>query len=141
MRPGSQGRGQGPASVHGDEPGGGIPCLVINATVVDDDDNVTVTLHYRMNGTTEWSSVVMAEDAGDNYVGTIPMEDLEDGTLEYYIEAMDSEGNTEEVQSGSTPINIEVKKKPKPDDSPGLGALVSLAGLGLAATTARRRRG
>jgi hypothetical protein len=114
--------------------------LVINATVVDDDDNVTVTLYYRMNGTTEWKTVDMTGDAGDNYVGTIPKEDLEDGTLEYYIEATDSEGNTEVVQSGSTPINIEVKKKPKPDDSPGLGVLLALGGLGLAAATTRRRR-
>ena len=82
----------------------------------------------------------MTEDAGDNYVGTIPKEYLEDGTLEYYIEATDSQGNTEVVQSGSTPISIEVKKKPKPDDSPGLGAFAVLAVLGLAATAASRRR-
>lgn len=109
--------------------------LTITVVATDDAGLSEVKLYYRMRGDETWNAVVMTPNGGV-YSSTVPKSDLRKGTLEYYIEVRDVNGNVERYGTVDEPISMKVEGKEK---SPGFGTLVACLCLVMTAIAISRR--
>lgn len=67
--------------------------ITVSATIVDDGSVASATIYYALGiNSTDWKTVAMTNDNGDDWSGDIPKQ--ADGSLiKYYIEATDNENN------------------------------------------------
>ena len=97
-------------SVTGATAGSAVP---ISAAVNDNIAVSTVTLWYRAVGEATYSSVVMRYmSATEKYTGTIPKSVVTAAGVEYYIEAMDNNGNRQTSGSMAVPYRISTDATP-----------------------------
>ncbi len=81
--------------------------LVISCTASDNIAINTVTLYYRIKGTTTWKTLLMSK-FNDKYSATIFGSELSMEGLEYYIEVADS-NNVITKGSAEVPYNVIIK--------------------------------
>jgi hypothetical protein len=84
--------------------------------VVQVTDNVgvdSVYLHYRIFGSSSFSSVKLTLSSGVTYTGEIPKEFVTTSGVEYYLAASDSEGNTSYFKSDTSPQFVRVETIPQ----------------------------
>ena len=95
----------------------------IDASITDDISGVaSVLLFYRRGGDPDFQQVAMQNTADDTYSATIPASSITTRGAEYYIHAVDEEGNvsqlpTEEAAEAVLPISVRIA-------SPGLESTI-----------------
>ena len=99
--------------------------LVVKANVSDNRKLAKVTLNYRVAGTEKFRTIEMALVDG-LYEGTISKSDLSTDGMEYYIEAVDAEGNKAQTDTYQVKISDLDKVAPlitslSPADNANLG--------------------
>ncbi|MEZ5013876.1 MAG: T9SS type A sorting domain-containing protein [Chitinophagales bacterium] len=79
--------------------------VTISANITDLDGTVaTATLYYSYGiGATDWTAVTMNNTGGDSWAGNIPGPGLDGEYVNYYIEAVDNEGNPIETPTPGSP--------------------------------------
>ena len=82
--------------------------LVIEASVTDNAAISEVTLYYRVMGNMEYFSARMNQATGDVYSAAIPVEDVMEPGVEYYIQASDKAGNVALRGFSFSPLVISV---------------------------------
>lgn len=67
--------------------------IVVSATIVDDGSVASAMVYYALGvGSTDWKTVTMTNDNGDDWSATIPKQ-ADGSIIKFYIEATDDEDN------------------------------------------------
>lgn len=67
--------------------------MALRAVVISDRDVASATLCWRQAGTEAWRRVPMARRFRDSYAVTVPGTEFAAGTIEFYVSAVDGDGN------------------------------------------------
>ena len=108
--------------------------FTITATITDDVEVTSATLHYRLEGAGTYKTRTMSAD-GNVWSTIIPAEEMQKGVLQYYITATDAAGNMQNWGAEDDPnwLTVVEPKKKEEKATPGFDLSLLIVAIGILA--------